>query len=139
MAAIAPIAINDGKGTPVSHVYNPVQTGDVATYKRNGDTAVPVVAFESVQLSLKEANGSSESVSRAKLTIRLPVLETPSGGASSGYVAPPKIAFYLQLNIEALLPNRSTAEQRKDMRVLAMNLMNNPQAIALIEQLERPY
>lgn len=139
MAAIAPIAVQDGQGTPVTHTYNPVQTGDVATYKRNGDTAVPVVGFESVMLSLKEANGSSESVNRAKVTLRIPVLETPDGGTPSGYVAPPRVAYFMQATLEFLLPNRSTAVQRKDLRVLAADLLTDSQVISLIETLERPY
>lgn len=138
MAAIAPIAVNDGQATPVSHVYNPVQTGD-ATYKRNGDTAVPVVGFESVIMTLKDANGSSEAVNRAKITLRIPVLETPAGGTGTGYVAPPRVAYFMQANIEFMLPNRSTAAQRKDLRVLSANLLANAQVIALIEALERPY
>lgn len=139
MAAIAPIAIVDGQGTPVTHTYNPIQTGDVASYKRNGDTAVPVVGFENVLLSLKEANGSSEAVNRAKISLRIPVLETPSGGAPSGYVAPPKVAYFMMATLEMILPNRSTAAQRKDLRVLCSNLLLNAQVVALIEQLERPY
>lgn len=139
MAAIAPISVNDGQATPVAHVYNPIQTGDVASYKRNGDTAVPVVGYENVQLSLKEANGSSEAVNRAKITLRIPVLETPAGGAQSGYVAPPKVAYFMMGTLEMILPNRSTAAQRKDLRVLCANLLANAQVIALIEQLERPY
>lgn len=139
MAAIAPIVINDGQATPVAHTYNPIQTGELATYKRNGDTSVPVVGFESILLSLKEANGSSEAVNRAKFTLRIPVLETPSGGASSGYVAPPKVAYFLMAQLEFILPNRSTAAQRKDLRVLCANALANSQVVALIEQLERPY
>jgi hypothetical protein len=139
MAAIAPIAVNDGQATPVTHTYNPVQTGDLATFKRNGDTAVPVVGFESVVLSLKEANGSSEAVNRAKVTLRIPVLETPTGGTPSGYVAPPRVAYFMMATLEFILPNRSTAGQRKDLRYLAGNLLTNSQVIALIDTLERPY
>lgn len=139
MAAIAPITINDGQATPVAHIYNPIQTGDVATYKRNGDTAVPVVGFESLKLSLKEAGSSSEAVNRVKISLNIPVLETPSGGTPSGYVAPPKVAYFIPANMEFILPNRSTAAQRKDLRVLCMNSLANAQVIALIEQLERPY
>jgi hypothetical protein len=139
MAAIAPIVINDGQSTPVAHTYNPVQTGEVAIYKRNGDTAVPAVGFETLKLSLKQAPNTSDGVNRAKITISIPVLETPSGGTPSGYVAPPRVAFFEAVNIEFLLPNRGTAVQRKDLRVLSMNALANAQVISLIEALEGPY
>lgn len=139
MAAIAPIAIVDGQGTPVTHTYNPVMTGDVAVYKRNGDSSVPVVGFESLSVSLKDANGSSDAVNRVKISLRIPVLETPSGGAASGYVAPPRVAYFMMCNVEYILPNRSTAAQRKDLRILTSNAMLNSQCATLVDSLERPY
>lgn len=140
MAAIAPIAVNDGQVVPVTHTFNPIQSVDPATYSRNGDGSVPVVGQEQVLLSLKPGDKTkSEAVNRTKITLRIPVLETPTGGSSSGYVAPPRVAYYLQVNVEALLPNRCTAAQRKDARVMTSNLLLNPQVVALIDTLERPY
>lgn len=138
MAAIAPIAIQDGASTPVTHTFNPIKM-EPATYKRNGDTAVPPVGQEELVLSLSGGGVSSEAVNRAKLSLRIPVLETPAGGTGSGYVAPPKVAFYLQANVEFLLPNRSVGQQRKDLRKLVQNALNDAQVVALIETLEKPY
>lgn len=139
MSAIAPIAIVDGQSTPVTHTFNPVQSVDPATFKRNGDTAVPVVGQEQVLLSLKVGNNSSDSVNRARVTLRIPVLETPGGGTPSGYVAPPKVAYYLQATVDMFLPNRCTAAQRKDLRILMSNLLLNSQVVGLIDTMERPY
>lgn len=139
MAAIAPITINDGQATPVAHVYNPIQVGDPATYNRNGDAAVPVVGEEQLALALRTGNNASDAVNRARITLRVPVLETPSGGTPSGYVAPPRVAFYLMANVELFLPNRSTAAQRKDLRVLVSNLLLNSQVVSLVDTLEKPY
>lgn len=138
MAAIAPIAIQDGASTPVTHTYNPIKM-EPATYKRNGDTSVPPVGQEELVLSLNGGGVSSEAVNRAKLSLRIPVLETPAGGTGSGYVAPPKVAYYLQANVEFLLPNRSVGQQRKDLRKLVQSALDDAQVIALIETLEKPY
>lgn len=139
MAAIAPIAIADGQTTPVTHTFNPIQSIDPATYCRNGDTSVPVVGQERVLLSLKTGAAVSEAVSKALLTLRIPVLETPDGGTSSGYVAPPKVAYFLQATVSFFLPNRSTAVQRKDLRVLLKNLLGDAQVVELIDTMARPY
>lgn len=139
MSAIAPIAIDDGQGTPVTHTYNPIQAVDPATYSRNGDTSVPVIGQEGIMLSLKMGANTSEAVNRAKVTLRVPVLETPDGGSSSGYVAPPRVAYYLQATVDVFLPNRSTAAQRKDLRVLLSNLLLNSQVVSLVDTMERPY
>lgn len=139
MPAIASISINDGQTTPVSHTYNPVQTIDPATYVRNGDAAVPIVGWEQVTLSLHQGKNVSEAINRAKISLRIPVLEVPDGGTPSGYTAPPKVAYYLQANVDLLLPNRSVLSQRKDLRVLLSNLLLNSQVVAMIDSLEKPY
>lgn len=139
MSAIAPIAIVDGAAVPVTHTFNPVQTVDPATYKRNGDTATPIVGQEQVLLSLKIGANTSEAVNRARVTLRIPVLETPDGGSSAGYVAPPKVAYFMQATVDVFLPNRCTAAQRKDLRVLVSNLLLNSQVVSLIDTMERPY
>lgn len=139
MAAIASISINDGQATPVAHVFTPVQTMEPVTYANNASSSVPVVGQEQILLSLKNAARTSEAVNRAKVTLRIPVLEVPEGGASSGYTAPPKVAFVITANVEMILPNRSTAAQRKDARVLVSNLLTNAQVVDLIDQLVRPF
>jgi hypothetical protein len=90
-------------------------------------------------LSLKNGYPAVEAVNRAKVTLRVPVLETPAGGTASGYVAPPKVAFFMQATVEILLPNRSTAVQRKDLRVMLSNLLKDAQVVSLVDTLEKPY
>jgi hypothetical protein len=135
MAAIAPITINDGKATPVAHVFNPIQTVP-PTFHENGNTSVPVIGENEILISLKKSGGA---IQKAVVTLRVPVLEVQSGSSYSGYEAPPKVAYYMQANIEFNLPNRSTAAQRKDLRVLAANLLANAQVISLVDTLEAPY
>lgn len=137
MAAIASISINDA--VPGAHVFNPIQSVDPATYARNGVVGVPIVGEEQIMLSLKMGARTSEAVNRVKVTLRIPVLETPDGGSPSGYVAPPKVAYFGMVNIEFVLPNRSTAAQRTDLRVLASNLLLNAQVVSIVDTLERPY
>lgn len=138
MAAIAPISVNDGQATPVSHVFNPVGM-EPATYKRNSDTSVPVIGQEELVLDLKQTNKASEGVAKARVSLAIPVLESPSGGTGSGYVAPPKVAFILRSVTEYFLPNRSTGAQRKDLRVLTGNLQANSQVVSMVDTLEKPY
>lgn len=135
MAAIAPITINDGKATPVAHVFNPIQSSP-PTYHENGNAAVPIVGENEILISLKKGNGT---IQKAVVTLRVPVLEVQSGSSYAGYEAPPKVAYYMQANIEFFLPNRSTPAQRKDLRVLAANLLANAQVVSLVDSLETPY
>lgn len=136
MSAIASITIDDGQATPVSHTFNPIMSSP-ATYRENGNASVPLVGQSDIQLSL--VDGKNGPVNRAKLTLRIPVLETTTGSSYAGYEAPPKIAYYMQANLTVLLPNRSTGSQRKDLRVLLKNLLSDAQVVSLIDNLEKPY
>ena len=135
MAAIAPITINDGKATPVAHVFNPIQTVP-PTYHENDNTAVPSIGESEIIITLKKGNGT---IQKAVVTLRVPYLEVQSGSTPSGYDAPPKVAYYLQANTEYFLHSRSTPAQRKDLRVMNANLQANAQVIAVIEKLESSY
>lgn len=137
MAAIATISINDS--VPGAHAFNPIQSVEPATYARNGIVGVPVIGEEQIFLSLKNGARTSEAVNRVKVTLRIPVLETPEGGTPSGYVASPRVAYHMMVNAEFVLPNRSTALQRTDLRVMLSNLLLNTQVVKLIDDLERPY
>lgn len=136
MSAIASITINDGQAVPVAHTFNPVQT-EPATFHENGSSSIPVVGESAVAISLKRGNG--DAVNRAKITLRIPVLETTSGGTYAGYEAPPKVAYYMQANVELLLPNRSTPDQRKDLRVMVSNLLQDLMVSSTVDSLEKPY
>lgn len=137
MPQIAAIAINDGvTPTPVSHVYNPMQTTP-PLYKRNG-VDVAAIAMEQVSVKRvdpKNANGAYQ----IEVELVIPVMEQPSGQASSGYVAPPAIAHSLRFKGVFYVHGRSLQAQRKDLRVLAANLLQNSQIASVIETLELPY
>lgn len=136
MAAIAPITIDDGQATPVAHTYNPISS-DPAHFRENGDSSVPAVGEPEVWLSLKRSTQGS-AINRAKITLRIPSLEVP-GTAASGYEAAPAVAYFQQASVEFLLPERTTGDQRKNLRVLLTNLLSNAQITALVDSLETSY
>lgn len=136
MPSIGSITINDGQATPVSHVFNPLQTAP-ALFRENG-AGLPQIGEPEIVASSKAARGA-DAVNRVKLTLRLPYLEETSGATSGGYVAPPKLAYHEQVTIEFLMPVRSNADQRKDLRVMAANLLADSQIIAMVDDLSSLY
>jgi hypothetical protein len=137
MSAIAAFSVDDGQATPVSHTFNPIQTVP-PLWKENGDATVPVIGQNVVTVRLKDAAGSS-GINRLTIAMAVPVLETPTGGSSAGYTAPPQVAYTLRGKVEFLLPNRSTAEQRKDLRRMFTNSLGVTNIFQAIDNLERPY
>lgn len=137
MAAIAAITVLDGKTTPASHVFNPIETNP-ALYRENGDSSIPSEGQNDMVLALRPAQGVS-GINKVQITLRIPVLETVSGSTIGGYTPSPEIAYHMQVKVELLLPARTTGAQRKDARVLIANILGNAQVISLIESLEKPY
>lgn len=137
MAAIAPITIADGKSTPENHVFNPIATLPAALFKRNTVSGQATVAWEQLTVNVKSAGPTGMNTVTVELSV--PVMEQTTGGASSGYVAPPSVAHRLTAKFVLFAHNRSTSADRKDLRVLFMNALANSQVISAIEALEQPY
>lgn len=136
MSAIANIAIQDGQATPVTHTFSPVQSDPSATY-REAQSGLALIGQGLV--SIEQLSKVSADLQKVRLTLSLPALETVTAQNSAGYTAAPKVAYTNRIVIDCFLPTRGTAAQRKDLRVLASNLLKDNQVIDMIENLARPY
>ncbi|UUW21408.1 MAG: hypothetical protein [Sanya fiers-like virus 49] len=134
---IAAITVDDGKTTPVSHVFNPIMSVP-PTYRRNGVSGQALIAQERLLLQALLAK-TSTGVNRVQMELVIPVAEIPAGGTSSGYTAPPAIAHEMRVKVEFLLHQRSDMDGRKDLRVMLSNLLKSQQIIDMIDKLEQPY
>lgn len=137
MAQIAPITLTDGKTpTAESHVYNPKGVNP-PVYKRDSVAGQPAAAWEAASVKVKLSQGSAPNI--IDLDLQIPVMEQVTGGTSSGYVAPPRVAHVMKAKASFYLDNRSDAIGRRDLRVMFANLLANAQIIAAIENFEQPY
>lgn len=128
MTALANIVINDGASTPVAHTFAPVTTdGFIAQLKER--VGVPV-AYPALSASVRPPVKGGD-VYKERLTLSLPVTAVVSGVTTVDYVN--------SVNIEFLLSERSTAQNRKDLRVMAANLLGHATVVAMIESLEPIY
>lgn len=129
MSAIANIAINDGASTPVTHTFTPNSTNP-ATY-RNGNAASSsggLVYDETIKIGVKvEPNG----ISKVAIQMRLPY--------DTSALSAEKPVMFEQVNIEFLIPGTSNSARRKDLRVLASNLLLNSQVVDSVDNLSGPY
>lgn len=135
MAQIAPIAILDGAATPVTHTYNPVTSSGAAMYREN-IASLALAGQGTISVSAKMGD-----LNKLRIVLSMPVLESiPNLQANGqGYTAPPKVAYVVKANLDLLLPNRSTAQQRKDLRIQLSNLMLNAQVADSVDLLAPPY
>lgn len=133
MSQIANIAIQDGQGTPVTHTFYPLRSGDKSTWREN-QAGLSLIGQGIVDMSVKQG-----PLNKVRLVLELPALETATGANASGYTAAPKVAYSNKAIVELFLPARGTAAQRKDLRVLLSNLLKDATILDSVENLNVPY
>lgn len=140
MAAAASILLTDGKTTPVVHTFAPAKTS--ADYSMFEDRSGGIyIGYNKLHLTLIRPKGDSK-VSNRNLKVAI-ALEAPTlevlGNAANGLTPPPTLAYRLLGKLEFTFADRSSPAERKDVRVMMRDAMNNPAVVELIEQFSPPW
>lgn len=122
MAAIATLSLLDGQPTPVSHSFAPVtidRAGVAHFADRSGGIAL---GYPYITLLVRQPTKASRTT---KVTgkVMVPVLEVTSPSTATGIQPQPTKAFDELFSFDFVLPERSTAAQRKDILAYAKNLL----------------
>jgi hypothetical protein len=139
MPAIGNVTINDGAATPVAHTFAPAGiSGLVASYAdRSG--GIPV-GYNSLDLSLRAPSSQSrEKMYLATVRIKTPILDVTSPSTATGIQPAPSVGYTPIAELKFWLPERSTLQNRKDLRAFAKNIMADATVTALVETLENIY
>jgi len=145
MPALAAITIDDGEATPVAHTFTPlsIDANGVATFiDRTG--GIPI-GFNRLDLSLRQppeartGQTSSGRVYKATMRVFLPTLEQTSASTSTGIQPAPTKAYDHGANVQFFLPERGTAQNRKDLLSLLRNALNDEAVETVIVDLEPFY
>jgi len=135
MPSLAPIAVLDGAATPVSHTYTPtkIDASGVATLQER--VGLVPVGYPTMTWSVRPpvANGTTYKVV-GKLVIPKVITTTDTTGKTVT-----SVDYSNQVTLEFVFANRSTTQERKDMRVLSSNVLKDTAVIAILEQLESFY
>jgi hypothetical protein len=141
MSAIANIVINDGQTTPVGHTFAPVTIDAEGVAKWADRSGGISIGFP--MLTYKMASPSKRSTARTyKQTMKvvLPVLEQTSPSTATGIQPAPIVGYTLLANIELVLPERSTLQDRKNLIAYARNYLANATVVtAGVENYETVY
>lgn len=136
MPAIANIVINDGATVPVAHTFTPVQSGQNSIY-RDTIAGLPVFGQASIRLLTKLDSGTG--LNKVKMVLDVPVMESVVGANGAGYTAAPRVAFSAKVNLDFILPSRSSVQNRKDLRSLLINALSNAQLVDAIDAIAPPF
>lgn len=137
MPAFANIVINDGAGTPVAHTFGPAALEGLKSSFADRAGGI-TVGFPTIEItSWLPGKGSHLHKVRAKVV--LPVLEVSSSDTYAGIAPAPTKAYDMTAVLEFYLPERSTLQNRKDIRAFASNLCANAIITSLVETQETVY
>lgn len=143
MPQLAPVVINDGQATPVAYTFSPIGKDEKGVHWFEQTTPIPLnpqVAFKLSYKQTRTLDVSKQLTGNSKVSYVL-YLPTPEvlGSAATGVTPPPTLAYWQKIRIEADLAERATAQEKKNTRVLAMNLLGHAMAIANIDTLQPSY
>lgn len=141
MAQIANIAINDGQGTPVSHVFAPAKA--IADEAQFEDRAAGIyIGYNKLVLKLERPQGDSRSATRnlkLRLRIETPKMETVSNSSVSGIAPAPTVSYRPMVEMVATLPERCSLQDRKDLQAFLKNVLSNSFVTDAFEKYELAY
>jgi hypothetical protein len=129
---ITTITVNDAATTPVAHSFTAAKIdGDTARW--NEKSATHASGYWTLGISLRDPAGSNGSrVYRSQLSLNVPVLVTE---VING-VSLPKVAYTMRANVELILPQDSTLQNRKDLRKILEGLIANAVYKSVVEDLD---
>jgi len=144
MSAIGNITINDGAASPVAHVFSPVNIDkDGIAWWADRSGGIPL-GYPLISALIKQPSGNnlvslSNRVYRELVKIKVPVLEVTSPSTGSGINPAPTLSYSVDANLEMVFPERSSLQNRKDLRAFLRNLLADAMIQKMVEDLESPY
>lgn len=142
MPARANIVINDGQTTPVAHTFNPSEDGEMDLFEdKVGGIAIgfPLISIRfrrPVAPSNGTASNASNRVYKVAINVAVPTLESTSAATGTGIPPAPTVAYVCRCNMEWMLPERSTTQERKNLRAYVYNLLANADIQKVVQDLE---
>jgi len=127
MSQLANIIAFDGAATPVTHTFVGEQVAPdvdksiVASWKESAAGVPDYAQIRVVERKKRLPNG----IFRVSMRVEVPVMESISGQNSSGYTAPPKVAYVDTTELVGYYSERSLIAGRRLSRQLCINIAGN--------------
>lgn len=141
MPAVANIVLSDAQATPVAHTFIPLGPDTEGAYWFEDQSAANAIGYSRISVAIvrpvmaKQGANSGQRNNRIKIGIHTPVLET-IGVSDAGITPPPTVAFVPRVNIEFIMSERASLQNRKDLRKYAQFALADANIVAIIELLQ---
>lgn len=139
MAALGNLTLTDAAATPVNHTYYPQPDTNNVGLARWVDRASGIaLGFPFVTLWMRRPSPATRSW-KVTAKVSMPVLEVTSPSTASGIQPAPTLAYTLIANVDFVLPERSTLQERKDLLAIFKDYMSDAVITAAIQDYDPPY
>lgn len=143
MPQAANIVINDGATTPVAHTFTPIGKDSNGVIWYEQVTPVPTTPLGAKRIGYKQSRAldpkkRENGVSQASWSLHVPTLETLSTN-DAGIIPPATLAYKEVARVVMDLAERSSKQERKDTRVLTLNLLGHAMSVSAIDDLQPTY
>lgn len=135
MAAIAALTLADGAATPVNHTFSPVKVDSNGVAKWHDKSGGIALGYPIVTLSVREPTKGSRAF-KVQGKVVLPVLEVTSPSTATGIQPAPTKAYDVMCNVEIVLPERASLQERKDAFAYLKNFLANAVFTSAVNDLE---
>jgi len=141
MPAAANIVLADAQVTPVNHTFVPIGLDKDGVFWFEDQSASSAIGNWKISAEIKKPGNPGSGVSskdrttRVRLGLHEPVLETLSNN-SSGFTPAPTVAYVPRAFREFVMPERSTLQNRKDLRKMAALLDGDATIVSVVESLQ---
>lgn len=130
------IVLADAQATPVNHTFQPAGLDAKGKYVFVDRSAANAVGNWMIKVDVTQpAPSATNGTFRYRLELHEPVLEVLGDANAGGYVAAPSVAYAPRAFVELVLPDRTTLQNRKDLRKMVGGLVNDAQIASIIENL----
>jgi hypothetical protein len=139
------IVKDDAQATPVTHTFVPLGPDKDGVFWFEDQSQASPVGFWRISLQLKRppvataGQSSAQRTFRAVVGLHTPTLENVTNNTVSGISPAPTVSYVPRCFTEYIMPERSSLQNRKDLRKIMANLQADAQVIALAETLIMPY
>lgn len=143
--AASNIVLADAQGTPVNHTFVPLGPDRDGLFWFEDQSQASPIGYWRISHQLKRpapgaaGQNSAQRTYRAVIGLHEPVLENVTNNTVSGISPAPTVSYVPRVFVEAVMPERSSLQNRKDLRKMIYNLLNEAQTVALVESLVTPY
>lgn len=144
MSAVTSIILADALGTPVNHTFIPLGPDAKGVWWFEDQSQANPIGYWKVSIEVIRAKppapgaSASDRVSRVRVALHQPTLETMSNN-SAGLVPAPQVAYILRSSTEYILSERSSLQNRKDLRKMTGLVQGIPMVVDAVETLQNVY